>query len=142
MVWLQPATHVSDSVQIHHDKNCIKSLFVVCTLSPAGGLSNKISTSANLISVFLTPPHTSENHAFVGHFDFLSVQFPNRQTIRVYRLFVSWINPSIVSSCKTSLLMIVGSRTIPSTMKHCCAKWMAESSLGWESCRHVGNMSA
>ena len=128
MARLQPAAYDSDSMQMHRDIICIRSLFVVYTLCPAGGLSNNISTSANLISVSLTHPHASENHAFAGHFNFPSVQFPNHQTIRVYRLFVSQINPSVVSGCKMSLMMIAGSRTKPSTMKHCCAMLMAESS--------------
>ena len=128
MARLQPDVYDSDSVQMHHDIIHIRSLFVVYTLCPAGGLSNNIGTFANLISVSLTPPHTSENHSFAGHFDFPSAQFPNRQTIRVYRLFVLRTNPSVVSGCKMSLMMIAGSRTKPSTMKHCCAMLMAESS--------------
>jgi hypothetical protein len=128
MAQLQPIAKDSDSVQLHCDIIRIRSLFVVYTLCPAGGSSNNISTPATIIFVFLFTPHTSENHAFVDNLDFLSVHFPNRQTIRDYRLFLSQTNPSIISGHRTFLLMITGFPTKPSTMKHCCAMWTAESS--------------
>jgi hypothetical protein len=97
-------------MQIHRDIIRIRSLFAVYTLCPAGDSSNDIITPATLIFVFLFTPHTSENHAFVGRFDFPSVQFPNCQTIKDYRLFMLRTNPSIVSGHKMFLLMITGFR--------------------------------
>ncbi len=107
------------------DITSIRSLFVINTLHPAGGLSNDISSpTPSHIFICFSTACTPENHAFVGHFD-----------TRFYhaRQYRSWIHScSWQTQASTAALNVFvndrGFPTRPSTTKHCCAMWKVASS--------------